>query len=76
VVAFEIDDTEAMSHCGWSVLVVGVARIVEDPATLVRPGRVPALSPWAGGDRDRFVRIETTVITGRQLVDRSGREPD
>lgn len=76
VVAFEVDDFDAMSHCGWSVLVVGVARIVEDSATLVGSGRFPAPSPWAGGDRDRLVRIETTVITGRQLVDRSGSERD
>lgn len=76
VVAFEIDDAEAMSHSGWSVLVVGVARVVEDPSTLVRSGRFPAVSPWAGGDRNRFVRIETAVITGRQLVDQSGCERD
>lgn len=76
VVAFEVDDTESMSHCGWSVLVVGVAHIVEDPSTLVRDGKAPALSPWAGGDRDRFVRIETAVITGRQLADRTGGDGD
>lgn len=71
VVAFEVDDTDAMSHRGWSVLVVGVARIVEDPSKVVPAGSIPALSPWAGGDRDRFVHIETTVITGRQLLDRT-----
>jgi nitroimidazol reductase NimA-like FMN-containing flavoprotein (pyridoxamine 5'-phosphate oxidase superfamily) len=67
VVAFEIDHVDAMSHAGWSVLVVGVARKVTDPATLARAARLP-LSSWADGDReDAFVRIESGRVTGRQV---------
>jgi nitroimidazol reductase NimA-like FMN-containing flavoprotein (pyridoxamine 5'-phosphate oxidase superfamily) len=67
VVAFEIDHFDAMSHTGWSVLVVGKARPIADPVTLARAASL-SLTPWADGERDTFVRIETTVISGRQLT--------
>ena len=67
VVAFEIDHSDAMSHTGWSVLVVGKARPITDPVTLARAASLP-LTPWADGQRDTFVRIETAVISGRQLT--------
>jgi hypothetical protein len=69
-VSFEIDRVdEAMSE-GWSVLVTGPARRVDDPDELVALSRL-ALEPWAGGDRHALVRIRTEVITGRMVAQAS-----
>jgi hypothetical protein len=66
-VSFEIDRVdEAMSE-GWSVLVTGPARRVDDPDELVALARL-ALEPWAGGDRHALVRIRPEVITGRVVA--------
>ncbi len=67
VVAFEIDDIDYVEHTGWSVLVVGIARTITDPAERARAGALP-LAVWAGGDRDRFVRLQTEVVSGRVLT--------
>src|ERR671913_2269001 len=51
VVAFEADDFDAMYHSGWSVVITGVARPVEDPNDhLVH--RTPR---WAPGPGERLV---------------------
>jgi uncharacterized protein len=74
VVAFEIDQSDAMSHTGWSVLLVGRAHPISDPQTLARAASLP-LTPWADGERDPFVRIETAVVSGRELTDAAAPEP-
>lgn len=68
VMAFETDDLHTSSREGWSVLVVGEAR-VEDDATEHRrlEGRLHA---WVPGFKDVWVRIAVNRVTGRQLVDR------
>jgi hypothetical protein len=66
-VSFEIDRVdEAMSE-GWSVLLTGLARRVDDPDELVELSRL-ALEPWAGGDRHALVRIRPEFITGRMVA--------
>jgi uncharacterized protein len=72
VVAFEIDHSDSMSHGGWSVMVVGEAKPITDPETLERAAALP-LTPWTGGERDTFVRVETVIVSGRQLT--YGAEP-
>jgi nitroimidazol reductase NimA-like FMN-containing flavoprotein (pyridoxamine 5'-phosphate oxidase superfamily) len=67
VVAFEIDHNDMMSHTGWSVLAVGNARPIEDPDRLRRAADLP-LASWVAGDQDTFVRIETTLLSGRSLT--------
>ena len=67
VVAFEVDDSETMSHTGWSVLVVGHAHVVSEPDDLARVAALP-LSPWSPGADDAYVRIATSVISGRELT--------
>jgi uncharacterized protein len=66
-VAFEVDAVEEASRTGWSVLVRGRAAEVTDPAELTRVRRL-ALSPWAPGRRDRYVRIRPERITGRRIA--------
>ncbi|MFI9749686.1 pyridoxamine 5'-phosphate oxidase family protein [Streptomyces collinus] len=67
VVAFEVDDVDAVRHSGWSVIVTGTAVVVTDPAEHERLARtVPA--SWAPSPQEVFVRIEPELVTGRELV--------
>jgi hypothetical protein len=67
VVGFEIDRVdEAMSE-GWSVLVSGQARRVDDPDEVLRLSSLD-LEPWAGGPRHALVKITPVTVTGRVIV--------
>lgn len=66
VVSFEIDRIdEAMSE-GWSVLVSGRARLVDDDGELEQIARL-GIEPWPGGRRQTVVRIEAATISGRRI---------
>ena len=65
---FQVDHFERLYQLGWSVLVAGPAREVTEFADLHRVRALP-LQPWAPGERDRFIRIEFTRVTGRRIVD-------
>jgi uncharacterized protein len=65
VVAFEIDGYDDLTHSGWSVLVVGMTEeLTGAELDEVRP--LP-LEPWAGGERDHYVRLTTEFLSGRRL---------
>jgi nitroimidazol reductase NimA-like FMN-containing flavoprotein (pyridoxamine 5'-phosphate oxidase superfamily) len=66
-VAFEVDAVDPAWEEGWSVVVVGPATQVRDPDELGRVRQLP-LRPWAGGDRDIYLRIRPDRVTGRRLV--------
>jgi nitroimidazol reductase NimA-like FMN-containing flavoprotein (pyridoxamine 5'-phosphate oxidase superfamily) len=73
VVGFEIDGGSDDGTAGWSVLVVGRAIEVREPSTIERLRALP-LRQWAPGDRDNFVRIPLTHVSGRAFgaaVDRT-----
>jgi transcriptional regulator with XRE-family HTH domain len=65
-VSFDVDHLDEALGEGWSVLLTGTAEVVTDADEL---SRVQALGiqPWAAGDRDRFVRLAPTQITGRRI---------
>jgi len=65
-VAFEVDMVEPNWHIGWSVLARGQASVVDDPTELKRLKSLP-LEPWAEGDKASYVRIDTKLLSGRQL---------
>jgi uncharacterized protein len=67
VIAFEVDAIDELAQDGWSVLLVGTAHEVTDPATIDRISTI-GVRPWVGGQRDRWVRIERSVVTGRRIV--------
>lgn len=71
-VAFEIDDIDASSRTGWSVLIQGGARNVEDEAERARMGTI-SVEPWVGGERFAYVRITPTRVTGRRIRRPAGR---
>src|ERR1700737_2357389 len=54
-VSFEVDEIDAIAEQGWSVLVVGRARL----ASQASKARAIALGlyPWASGDRQQLVQI-------------------
>jgi nitroimidazol reductase NimA-like FMN-containing flavoprotein (pyridoxamine 5'-phosphate oxidase superfamily) len=65
--AFEVDEHDAQSHTGWSVVVTGIARDVtdaEDPEDLRRL----RLDPWPPGPKARYVRLDPERIEGRRIV--------
>jgi nitroimidazol reductase NimA-like FMN-containing flavoprotein (pyridoxamine 5'-phosphate oxidase superfamily) len=65
-VAFEIDEIDPAAREGWSVLVRGSAHHVDSVAERASV-RESGVEPWAGGDRELFVRVIPTSITGRRV---------
>ena len=67
-VAFEVDGIDADRRAGWSVLIRGTARSVEDPVEVAALYQL-AIWPWADTvRRGHWVRIVTHEITGRKIV--------
>jgi nitroimidazol reductase NimA-like FMN-containing flavoprotein (pyridoxamine 5'-phosphate oxidase superfamily) len=67
VVAFEADEFDAETRSGWSVVVTGRATAVTDPAEHQRLSRTGRQS-WMPVRDGVFVRIESTLVTGRELT--------
>jgi nitroimidazol reductase NimA-like FMN-containing flavoprotein (pyridoxamine 5'-phosphate oxidase superfamily) len=66
-VAFEIDEFDQMARSGWSVLVQGSAHHVL-PGAERESVEAAGVDPWPGGDRELFVSITPTHITGRRIT--------
>ena len=67
--AFQVDEIDDLVQAGWSVLLVGRAQWVSDTDQLTDlwwDQRQPP--PWAGGERDAFVRVLPLEITGRRVL--------
>ncbi|MEV7689426.1 DUF1918 domain-containing protein [Streptomyces bungoensis] len=67
-VAFEVDHVDEAMSRGWSVLVVGPARVVTEPDVVRRLTEHAHTEPWAGGPREMWVSIHPTRITGRRIT--------
>lgn len=65
-VSFEVDQLDDALSEGWSVLVSGAARPVSAQPELDEV-KALAIDPWAGGDRDVYVRIVAREVTGRRI---------
>jgi pyridoxamine 5'-phosphate oxidase-like protein len=65
VVAYEADAIDAEFRLGWSVVVTGVARPVEDRALVADYQR--RLRPWIDHPLDRVIAISADVVTGFAL---------
>jgi len=66
VVAYEADQIDPVTHLGWSVIVTGLARLVEDPLEIAR--YQDALRPWGTRETDQVIRIRAEFVTGFELV--------
>lgn len=62
VVAFEVDDFDALGHSGWSVVVTGVARVLDQADVPAVP-----IARWAGGHDERVVAITCDLVEGRRM---------
>ncbi|CAG7646304.1 HTH cro/C1-type domain-containing protein [Actinacidiphila bryophytorum] len=67
-VAFEVDRIDEALSEGWSVLVLGAAAEVTDPADILDLQERARTTPWAGGDRPVWMRIDPVRITGRRIT--------
>jgi nitroimidazol reductase NimA-like FMN-containing flavoprotein (pyridoxamine 5'-phosphate oxidase superfamily) len=68
-VAFEVDDVDTTAWEGWSVLIQGAAHHVDtadEHASMLEAG----VETWAGANREHFLRIMPTRITGRRIRQR------
>lgn len=65
-VAFEIDDFDTAARTGWSVLIQGSAHHVESDAERASVAGA-GVDPWPGGDRELFLRITPSRVTGRRV---------
>ncbi len=66
LVSFEVDHIDDALSEGWSVLVTGEGRVLTEGTELESVEHL-AISPWAGGEKDRYVRITPKEITGRRI---------
>jgi nitroimidazol reductase NimA-like FMN-containing flavoprotein (pyridoxamine 5'-phosphate oxidase superfamily) len=66
VVAYEADRIDTDARAGWTVVVTGLARLVDDPgrAAVYRQ----ALHPWVTGELDYIISIEPEIVTAFELV--------
>lgn len=65
-VSFEVDHIDESMSEGWSVLVTGHARVVHDQVELQEVEKL-AIEPWAGGNRDVYLRLTPNEISGRRI---------
>ena len=65
--AFEADHVDEALSQGWSVLVNGHASRVRFPDDLRYLQRNAGISPWAGGDREVYIRLTAGTISGRRI---------
>ena len=67
VVAFQLDEFDMITRSGWSVLGVGEAYEVVDPARLTELADLQT-DPWVCGHDVHTLSIPLTIISGRRLT--------
>ena len=67
LVALEVDHIDDALCQGWSVLVRGQAHRVAHPSELWHLREDAMVWPWAGGNREVYLRIVPTKVTGRRI---------
>lgn len=65
--SFQIDQFDDFLQAGWSVLVSGNARPVEDTEMLTELWGPERPEPWADGVRSLFIQIRPDRVTGRRV---------
>jgi len=67
VVLYEADDIDPVTRTGWSVIVTGLARLVDDPAQAARYKDM--VLPWAAGNMSNVISIDPEIVTGFELTE-------
>ena len=65
-VAFEVDEIDRSDRAGWSVMIQGPAHYLEEPGERA-VAEAAGVEPWIGGDKDTYISIRPTHITGRRI---------
>ncbi len=73
VVAFQLDEFDTVTRSGWSVLGVGEAYEVLDPARLADLADLQT-DPWVRGHDVHTLSIPLTIISGRRLTADEGND--
>jgi hypothetical protein len=66
VVAYEADAFDPARRLGWSVIVIGTARLITDPVVAARYRC--QLDPWITGPTYDVIAISTDIVHGYRLV--------
>ncbi|GAB3965774.1 pyridoxamine 5'-phosphate oxidase family protein [Actinoallomurus acanthiterrae] len=66
VVAFEVDEFDPAIHTGWSVVIVGHARVVSENGEISHLRDLP-LRTWTPNEHDYYIAIRPELISGRRL---------
>jgi hypothetical protein len=66
VVAYEADAIDPARQLGWSVVVVGTARLMTDEIAAARCRQL--LEPWVAGGSDDVISISMDMVRGYRLV--------
>lgn len=67
--AFEVDHIDDAFSRGWSVLIVGEARAVDEAQAIEDLEKESgSVTPWAGGQRDLWIALTAGRVTGRRIV--------
>lgn len=66
-IALEVDRIDEVLRTGWSVLAVGTADRIDDQPVLAHLKELDTPSPWPGGERDLWIRIKPTQLSGRVI---------
>jgi nitroimidazol reductase NimA-like FMN-containing flavoprotein (pyridoxamine 5'-phosphate oxidase superfamily) len=69
-VAFEIDELDLQRREGWSVLVHGRTHGLGKTEQLAQLMAGADVLPWAAGQRNVYVQIKPTKVTGRTVAAR------
>jgi len=65
-IAFEVDESDAETLSGWSVLAIGIAHEVTDPDQIAN---ALAVLPdgWVPGEHEHLIRVTPLRLSGRRL---------
>ena len=63
-VVVEVDQVDAETDAGWSVVVKGTVELIDAHDV---PEMLVEMRVWAGGPRSLFIRIEPVQVTGRRV---------
>lgn len=66
VVCYEADQIDPDRHTGWSVIVTGLARLVEEPGATARYEQ--QLEPWVARQMNYVIAIKPEIVNGIRLV--------
>jgi uncharacterized protein len=66
VVALQADHIDVARRSGWTVTVIGAARLVTDEPERSRLAELP-LVPWVAGGRDTYVVLPADLVSGVRI---------